>query len=136
MKRSILRDCVNFAKSKFGPTHPSWNFKSIHFSSIVQNNKILGHGVNRPANVIPVYYGYTNMFIHSEIDVWRRVRGILEDGEWEIVNIRLTKEEDGRLAYSAPCETCLNFLASNGCSKIWFSTGDKKRQFAYVIVGG
>jgi hypothetical protein len=132
MKRSILSECLRRAREKHGPSHPSWEQKAVHYSFIVQNNKILEMGMNRPDASPPLHYGYpSHADIHSEIDAWRKARGILEDGKWEIVNIKLSKEASYRVADAAPCIRCQILLISLGCTGFYFTTSTKG--FAKII---
>ena len=124
MNRSILAECLRIAREKHGPTHPAWDQKAVHYSFIVQDNKILEMGVNRPDGKPPLHYGYPNYSdIHSEIDVWTKTRGILKNRKWEIVNIKLLKKlPDYPLADAAPCNKCMEFLRARGCRHFYFTT--------------
>jgi tRNA(Arg) A34 adenosine deaminase TadA len=124
MKRSILNECLRIARGKHGPSHPAWGQKAVHYSFVVQDNKILEMGVNRPGASPPVHYGYPQYAdIHSEIDAWRKARGILEDKEWEIVNIKLLKEPPlYPVADAAPCTHCEIMLIYLGCTNLYFTT--------------
>ncbi|RLF68210.1 MAG: hypothetical protein DRN26_00090 [Thermoplasmata archaeon] len=126
MTGNILRQCIRIARSKDLPSHPSWKGKSIHYTFVVQNNKILEIGVNRPASP-PRQYGYPSYAgIHSEIDAWKKARGLLIDNKsWEIVNIRLLRIGK-RLADAAPCNHCYEFLIARGCKNFYFSTSSGK----------
>ncbi len=133
MKRNILSECLRMAHKVHGPSHPSWGQKAVHYSFVVQDNKILEMGVNRPDCKPPRHYGYpSHADIHSEIDAWRKARGILEDKQWEIVNIKLTKivplfpEAD-----AAPCIKCLRFLREQGCQHFYFTTNEQ--QIAKIV---
>jgi tRNA(Arg) A34 adenosine deaminase TadA len=124
MKRNILNECLRLAREKHGPSHPSWGQKAVHYSFVVQDNKILEMGVNRPDASPPLHYGYpSHSDIHSEIDAWRKARGILEDGKWELVNIKLSKEAPYfPTADAAPCNQCMAFLMQKGCKHFYFTT--------------
>ena len=124
IKKNILNECLRTAREKHGPTHPSWGHKAVHYSFVVQGNKILEVGVNRPDASPPIHYGYPAYAdTHSELDAWRKARGILEDKKWEIVNIRLLQEiPDYPLADAAPCNACMLFLMDRNCRRFYFST--------------
>ena len=124
MKRNILNECLRIARKKHGPSHPSWEKKAVHYSFIVQSNKILEMGVNRPETSPPVHYGYpSHSDLHSEIDAWKKARGILKSEKWEIVNVKLSKEAPlYPTADAAPCGPCMIFLLEQGCKRFYFST--------------
>jgi tRNA(Arg) A34 adenosine deaminase TadA len=124
MKRSILNECLRIARDKHGPAHPSWDHKAVHYTFIVQDNKILEMGVNRPNTKPPLHYGYPSYAdIHSEIDAWKKARGILGDKKWEIVNIKLLKRlPNYPEADAAPCNQCMDFLQMRGCKHFYFTT--------------
>jgi len=124
MKKNILQECLRFAYEKHNPSHPSWDRKSVHYTFVVQDNKIIEVGMNRPCVSPPLYYGYpAYAFIHSEIDAWKKARGILKDSSWEIVNVRLYKKGPPyMLADAAPCRACSRILRSNGCRRFYFTT--------------
>jgi hypothetical protein len=96
----------------------------IHYTFIVQDNKIIEYGVNRPGEP-PIHYGYHafNGYkpkIHSEIDAYKKAKGLLVPNKWfEIVNIRLNKQ--GKIRMSKPCFCCENILRELGCKKFYFS---------------
>src|SRR5215216_5136790 len=79
MKKSLFHECLSIAISKMH-NHPQYeNF--IHFSFIVQNNKIVGYGRNNCATP-PKHQGYHSRVptpkTHSEINAYKKVKGILE----------------------------------------------------------
>jgi hypothetical protein len=124
---------MRLAREKHGPSHPAWKKKAVHYSFIVQNNKILEMGMNRPNSGPPIYYGYPRYAeMHSEIDAWGKAKGILEDDMWEIVNIKLTKKVPNfPMADAAPCEWCMLFLVARGCKHFYFTTNSG--QIAKII---
>ena len=133
MKRSILNECLRIARGKHNPSHPGWYGKAVHYSFIVQNNKILEMGMNRGDSSPPISYGYPFYAeIHSEVDAWKKARGILEEGKWEIVNVKLTRETPNYpMADSAPCKSCVSFLLKQGCKHFYFTTNSG--QIAKII---
>lgn len=130
MRRRILRDCLRIAREKCNPeSHPEYNCY-IHYSFVIQNNKIVEYGFNRQGKP-PAGFGYNPEFgkIHSETDAFRKAKGILDFNKpFDIVNIRLNKR--GALRLSAPCSCCSLFLNVVGCRNIFFSTNDG---FAKVV---
>jgi len=121
MRRRILKECLRRARTSHGPNHPYWKYKSIHYSFIIQNNKVLSMGRNVPKVRPPIYYGYPKYaYIHAEIDAWKKARGILETDKFELVNIRLTRTN--RIVSSIPCSQCLEFMTSQGCEAIYSTT--------------
>ena len=120
MKKKILRECLEIAKSNNNSNHPQWECYH-HFSFIVQRNKIVGMGTNRMASSLTFlgYQPYSKM--HSETDVYFKVKGIMaKNCDFEVVNIRLTKTF--MIKSSEPCKCCFAFLNNMGCKRIWFTT--------------
>lgn len=113
----ILRECLRTAR-KILKRHPNkGNYP--HFSFIVQGGRIVEYGWNT-YRIPPVHYGYKKGTTHSEIDAYRKARGIMDDGKFVIVNIRLNKHGEMRL--SAPCELCYTIMKELGCGEFYFST--------------
>ena len=119
MKKHILIECVRLAKKK--KSSHNKKIRHRHFSFIVQNNKILARGVNIPSNP-PKEHGYSRyQGIHSEIDVYKKAKGIINHNKFfEVINIRINKR--GQLRNSMPCKTCYDFLKYVGCRQVHFST--------------
>ena len=128
MKAVILREATRIAFEKHN-SHPMRSRGYCLFTFIVEKNKILGFGVNNKDRAVEAHYGYqkrargwNNEFKiaeHSEISCWRRTRGLIV-GQFDMINIRIT---DGKhLALSAPCAICCDWLSSNGCGNVYFST--------------
>ena len=121
MKRKTLTTCLDIAlKNNTPDKHPQWDFYH-HYSFIVQQEKIVGFGMNRRSSPLTLlgYPDYSKM--HSEIDAYFKVKGILEKNKsFEVVNIRLTKTN--KIVMSQPCKCCYKILEKSGCSKIWFTT--------------
>lgn len=116
MKKSIITECIRISKEKLN-THPS-NYK--HYTFIVHKNKLIGYGTNLVENP-PKYLGYhSNAMIHSEINAFKKNKGLIKGKKFEILNIRLSKE--GNLKNSTPCNCCYNFMKEMGCVKFYFST--------------
>lgn len=128
MKTSILNECLRIARDKHGPSHPSWGKKAVHYSFIVQNNKILGMGINRPHTKPPIHYGYPYYSdVHAEIDAWNKVKGLLHNKPWELVNIKLSKQKPiFPMANATPCKNCLLMCHNLGCKAFYFSTSNGK----------
>lgn len=135
MKRSIIDECIRRARMKHGPNHPSWSHKAAHYTFVVQNNKILEMGVNRPDMKPPEHYGYpAHSDLHSEIDAWRKARGILDKRQqWEILNIKLLRTDGYPTADAAPCNPCVLFLISQGCLRFYFTTSTGTGQVAKLL---
>ncbi len=120
MRKRILRECLRIARAKCNPNHPQYGCY-IHFSFIVQDNKIIEYGVNREGTPLEGF-GYPEFGkIHSENDAYRKAKGVLNNQKsFEVVNIRLNKQGETRL--SKPCECCYAFLGVVGCRDVYFST--------------
>lgn len=122
MKNSIINECVRTARSEISG-HPEFTTNGyLHWSFIVQKNKILGRGKNKVGKPYYNGFGYSDISkIHSEGDVYRRVKGIIESNlTFEVINIRLNRQGDLRL--SKPCDCCFRFLNFVGCKTVYFST--------------
>lgn len=136
MTRNILTTCIRIAQSRGGNTHPSWYSHSLHYSFIVQNNAILSLGLNRPNTTNPKHYGYPSYAgLHAEIDAYKKARGILEEDQFELINIRLLrikKDEFYQIGMAAPCRPCLDFILSQSCTNIYFTT--ENGLFAKLVV--
>lgn len=121
MKKSIIRECVRIAQAKYS-MHPRKGNGFIHFSFVIEKNKLLEMGTNRQIKM-PKHYGYNEYSPrHAEIDAWRKARGIVKGDGWELVNIRVNNL--GELRNSRPCAHCYNMLKAFGCKVAWFSTDD------------
>jgi hypothetical protein len=129
MKRSILKQCLSIAHSTI-EKHPQYNFY-LHWSFIVQRNKLMGYATNDAGSDVPVHLGYQSRLKgeyqakrHSEWNCYRRVKGILVPGKsFEIVNIRLNKK--GQIKNSQPCSCCFSFLKEMcDCSHCYFTTDE------------
>jgi tRNA(Arg) A34 adenosine deaminase TadA len=125
MKRRIFSDVVQFAKSKLSQ-HTQGCY--AHFSFIVQNNSIIGYGVNQDGEPL-VHWGYKKMKldpsytpkIHAEIHAYKKNKGLLDKNQpFEIINIRLNKL--GELRISKPCPCCYQLLTDLGCKKFYYSS--------------
>jgi len=122
MKNSIFEIALKLAKEKI-ETHPEYE-NYIHYSFIIQNNKILGYGMNMKGEP-PIYFGYHKRLngglpkLHSEFVAYKKIKGLLNNKSFEILNIRLTRR--GVLKNSAPCYCCLNFLKLTKCTNIYYS---------------
>lgn len=100
----------------------------MHWSFIVQRNKLLGYATNTCGDA-PIHLGYqqrlnwANAKIHSEWNCWRKFKGVINpEKSFEIVNIRLNRR--GQIRASFPCSCCFNFLKSLNCSHCYFTTDD------------
>lgn len=121
MRKRILRQCLRIAQEKNTPdSHPEWG-NYHHFSFVIQNNKIIEYGFNRPGRPLDGFGYPESGKIHSENDAYRKARGILESQKpFDIINIRLSKSGDLRM--SKPCSCCNSFLSVVGCRNVYFST--------------
>lgn len=123
MRKNILRDCVLKSKKNIS-NHPQFkNSKSnyIHYTYIIQDNKIIEQGANVSARP-PKHFGYPEWSkIHAEVTAWKKSKGLLDKSKtFEAVNVRLNRL--GTIKNSKPCNCCSKFLKELGCNKIWFTT--------------
>ena len=119
MKRKTLQECLSIAcKNNTPERHPQF-YNYIHYTMIIQRNKILGWGTNMAG---PAKYGYKSyMKIHSEYVAYRKAKHLLRtDDSFEVVNIRLNKLNAFKI--SRPCNCCIGYLKLAGCSKVHFTT--------------
>jgi len=120
MKTKMLKYCLSIAlKNNNANNHPQWDCYK-HYSFIVQDNKVLEWGTNRAGEAIVVLGYEPHQKIHSEVDAYRRAKHWLNNLNFEVVNIRLTKTN--KVKASNPCKCCTAFLKSMGCRTIWFTT--------------
>jgi len=128
MKRTLFRECVSHAIQKKN-LHPYKRQPHLrHFTFVILDNKIIAVGLNRPDEPF-IMHGYSiHSGRHSEVDAWKKAKGLLLGAPFEIINLRVHKS--GRIMNSKPCECCYRFLASMGCTAAWFSTGINGMAFA------
>jgi len=126
MKKNLLYSAIKTAQTKL-KHHPERIKGFIHYAFIVQHNQIVEWATNGRLEP-PLHYGYHSSknditFVpkfHAEIWAYKRARGILEDGFFEIINIRLNKL--GKLRLSKPCRPCFELLSAVGCKNFYFSS--------------
>jgi len=128
MKTSLVREALRISREKL-PYHSWFKYRKCHFSFVVQNNKILGWGMNKPGKAPIQYKEYSA--VHSEIDVLKKTRGVINfNRSFEIINIRLNRQ--GELRLSAPCQTCGKTIKALGCKNVYFSTDTDR--FAKLVM--
>jgi tRNA(Arg) A34 adenosine deaminase TadA len=126
MRKSILCEALNIATSKID-RHPEYDYY-IHFTFIVQDNKIIEWGRNNKG--IPAkHFGYHDRVknlqfapkMHSELDAYRKAKGLLNKNKsFSAINIRLNKSR--KLRISKPCSCCYGILKAFGCSGFYYSS--------------
>jgi len=126
VKKSIFNEVLSTARRKITKHRDLGHF--LHFSFVIQNNKIVEWGMNNKR--IPARHnGYHRRVqdpgfgpkTHSEADAWKKAKGLLDKKKcFQIVNIRLNKS--GELRNSRPCECCFELLRAMGCSKFYYSS--------------
>lgn len=134
MKKALLKIAIRKVIKKI-KRHPQYKHY-IHYSFVVQNNKIIVYAPNTNLNP-PVHYGYKDRpdlkkssdksnyrpKSHSEINAYKKAIKITDkdifdkDKPFEIINIRFNKTGEIRLA--SPCFCCFNLLTELGCSKFY-----------------
>ena len=127
MKKSLLIEALKIASKKF----KNHSEKYIHYSFIIQNNKIIEWGMNRPGHPAK-HYGYNKKSIdptfvakiHAEIDAFQKAKGLLNKTKYfDIINIRVNKE--GKLRISKPCICCFHLLKELGCRNFYYTNEEK-----------
>lgn len=126
MKRSILNHAIRCSLDNL-KKHPMYQARRwLHYSFIVQSNKIIEWGMNR-AGEPPVHFGYHARIednepkIHAELDAWRKAKLLLKHGEsFDILNIRLNRL--GQFRLSKPCVCCFTVMRELGCKTFYYSS--------------
>jgi hypothetical protein len=131
MKAALLREAVRISFDK-KESHPMFRNGYLLFSFVVERNKILGMGMNNRERIVSPHYGYEKRHRgwgdgfttaeHAEIGAWRKCRGLIED-TFELINVRIT--DGGKVALSAPCSCCSDWLKENGCTHVHFTTNSR-----------
>lgn len=117
MRSTILNHCLGHAHATL-TKHPQ-HAHYMHWSYIVQDQRVVEWGMNRD-HTPALHFGYgPNAKLHSELVAYKKARGLLANGPFNVVNIRLNRQ--GQVKLSAPCLVCQQWLASVGCEKVWFS---------------
>jgi hypothetical protein len=122
MKRKLIKACIEIAIDQNNPIdHPQYNH-FVHWSFMIQDNRVISIGVNRAGNPInPIYNSKDFSKIHSESEMHRKSKHFYDNRmPFEVVNIRLGK--DNQLKDSRPCICCNAFLSNIGCSRVYYST--------------
>jgi len=120
MNKKLLNHCLTIAQSKNNAeNHSEYGQGFVHFSFIIQNNKILSMGKNKRATPLLCYPKHAN--IHAENDAFFKAQGIIDyNKKWECVNIRLNRQ--GIMRGSAPCQYCNLWLTKLGVSGFYYTT--------------
>ena len=63
--------------------------------------------------------GYTPR-LHSELDAYRRAKGLIMNDDFQMINIRLCNEGKS-LKNSCPCSVCQEWMKSLNCRQVVFS---------------
>jgi len=121
----ILRECLRISREK-NLAHPlrSKGWKYIHWSFIIQDEKIISVGMNRDAAIEVILPGRKDgRKIHAEQDAVRRARNTLQlSKHWYMVNVRLNKK--GLMRNSAPCSRCRSISEWLGMDRIIFTINE------------
>jgi tRNA(Arg) A34 adenosine deaminase TadA len=122
MNKRILNTCLRTARQRNTvELHPEYgNFH--HYSFIVQDNKIIEYATNRCGKVLYSKFYERNCKTHAEANAYKKAKGLLKPGTFEVVNIRLNRAGD--LRNSAPCSGCSALLNVMGAKRVWFTTKD------------
>ena len=120
MNKKILKQCLRIAERN-NHKHPD-DDGYHHFSFVVQNDRICEWATNTTGEPICIRGYPTYGKVHSEFNVWNKAKGILKKNtRFEVVNIRMTRGY-GAVKMSCPCKNCYNYLKSQGCYRIYFTT--------------
>jgi len=117
MTKRLLRDLLIQARNglKKHPQHAHY----MHWSFIIQGGHVIEWGLNRQGDP-PIHFGYHHHSkLHSELVAYKKARGLLYPGPFDVVNIRLNRQ--GLTKLSTPCATCQSWLKAVGCRQMWFS---------------
>jgi len=120
MNSKLIVSAIRISRERL-KNHPEFLFKGyIHFSFLILRGKLIAIGLNHRGNN-PIQYGYpTYGKIHSEIDSYRKAKGLLKGDSFSLINIRLGRR--GILRNSKPCLFCQNLLKELNCKEICYST--------------
>lgn len=126
MNKKLLRECLRIAKEKL-PRHPEKEVgRFFHTSFVVAEGKIISCGHNR-SHAPVIHMGYAARLTddlnppktHSEISAWQKVKGMVGNCQFQMVNVRLNSQ--GEVKISEPCEVCSKLLPILGCSSIYYT---------------
>ena len=120
MNPKLIVSAVRISKERL-KNHPEFLYKGyIHFSFLILKGKVIAIGLNHRGNN-PIQYGYPIYGkIHSEIDAYRKAKGLLKGDSFLLINIRLGR--GGILRNSKPCKFCQSLLKELGCKRVYYST--------------
>ena len=106
--------------------------KYKHFTFLVKAKRILAYGWNDSGKTHPICaeYGYWNNALHAEVHCFLRVPNLRLLKNAYLVNIHLRKGV--RVACSAPCARCQQFLVDRGVTAIWYSLSPGVWDRAYI----
>lgn len=116
MKKALLHQALRTALRDL-PSHPHPKFK--HWSFLVIDQRILGQSTNTYL-IPPKHFGYQKELkhrplMHSEIAVFLKLRGLIRDRRFSLINVRLNRFRE--LRRSSPCKCCFSLLSSLGCKE-------------------
>jgi hypothetical protein len=121
----LYERCLKIASANLHK-HPLYEESNyLHWSFLLVKNRLIEWGTNRNG-IVPIHFGHSDRIegneprVHSELDCWNRTKGLIKDSPFQLINIRLNKR--GQLRMAMPCVCCFNFLKSLNCSKVIFST--------------
>ena len=120
MTKTLLNEALRRAEQSLDK-HPQFDHY-LHWSFIVQHNTIIEWGMNREAEPPPQWGYRKNSKLHSEYVAYKKARGVLASGPFELINVRLNRQGQPKL--SQPCRTCRQWLDALGCQRIVFTTND------------
>jgi len=81
---------------------------------------MVGYGTNKLDGGEGKFLGYNEIQQrHSEVDAYRKLRTLLINKTWTMINIRLSKNGETRL--SQPCCKCQDYLHKVGCKKVFYT---------------
>lgn len=130
MKKTVLRECLRQAMDSVF-THPRVE-KSfyLHYTYVVQRNKVLGRGTNIGTEP-PIHYGYSeHQIVHSEINAYIRNRSFIDTSKkFYAINISVSKTL--RLRDAKPCIHCECMLRELGFSGVYYTT---QKGFEYLAL--
>jgi len=120
MNPKLIVSAVRISKERL-KNHPEFLYKGyIHFSFLILKGKVIAIGLNHRGNN-PIQYGYPIYGkIHSEIDAYRKAKGLLKGDSFLLINIRLGR--GGIIRNSKPCFFCQSLLKELGCKRVYYST--------------
>lgn len=106
--------------------------KKRHYTFLVRRNKVITIGQNSKTSTHPLalYYNYEYFYIHSELDVIRKLPKLSDLPKLKVFNVRVNRVGETHLA--RPCKYCRNMLSLLGVKEVIYSIQNHKFKVCYL----